>query len=530
MMEKASLKHYNCTKPPNGHGGTGLFFKPVIQTKLYINEPGDQYEREAEAMADKVMRMTDAPASPPFFNPAGNAIQRKCQACEEEDKHVHRKENVAGEAIGSNELDSYVGSLKSSGQPMPDNSRHFFESRFGHDFSKVRLHTDSVAAKSAQSINALAYTSGNNIVFNSGQYSPESNSGKKLIAHELKHVVQQQNSKQGGTTINRQPVNTPYNKALVEQSKRRLKVLQPRLDYLKSRETQIEIDKVHAAADRKSLDENSSQIGWQATERQEEFNFSKMNKGAFDISVTGDAVVFNVRFQAYFLDPKNKKFGQLKKSLTDGIALVWNQTLSGSTFGGRKFSVVPDISLINSLSERKADHWLIEVRKGDQDPAIHQGCNFPAPVPGTPTAITDTLCDNGVMNLPPLHVGKPGIIGHELLHLFGLLDRYMILSQPSAKKGGKPKVDLSKTRETGGRKDPLGAEDGTVLSEDLNYILLKLGVFDQEKSQGLAELPIVQKEVWRLEKIVKLGYDPDSLIPVRKDFNDKMLKDAENVP
>jgi hypothetical protein len=168
------------------------FFKPFIQTKLTVNEPGDHYEREADATADRVMRMTDTSINPTgFFKPASGTIQRKCQACEEEDKHVHRKESNGAEVHGNRALGNYISSLSSTGQSMPDSSRKFFEPRFGHDFSNVRLHTDSVAAKSAQSINALAYTSGNNIVFNSGQYSPESDSGKRLMAHELTHVVQQ---------------------------------------------------------------------------------------------------------------------------------------------------------------------------------------------------------------------------------------------------------------------------------------------------------------------------------------------------
>jgi hypothetical protein len=196
-METARLKHGDDARSPNRRGGKVPFFRPVIKPKLSINEPGDHYEREADAMADKVMRLTDASAiHNAFFKPAANTIQRKCQACEEDDKHVHRKENDGKETTGSNGLDNYVNTLSSSGQPMPESSRKFFEPKFGHDFSKVKLHTDSVAAKSAQSINALAYTTGNNIVFNSGQYSPESDSGKKLMAHELTHVVQQKESPQ----------------------------------------------------------------------------------------------------------------------------------------------------------------------------------------------------------------------------------------------------------------------------------------------------------------------------------------------
>lgn len=178
-LEKNTLNKVNNT-----------FFQP----KLTVNKPNDVYEQEADDMADKVMRMRDSTQSESaFFSPALNGIQRKCQHCEEEEK-LHRKENSDAETPGSNELDNYVGSLGTSGQAFPENSRQFFEPRFGQNFSNVRIHTDSVAAKSAQSINALAYTTGNNIVFNNGQYSPESESGKKLIAHELTHVIQQNGS------------------------------------------------------------------------------------------------------------------------------------------------------------------------------------------------------------------------------------------------------------------------------------------------------------------------------------------------
>ncbi|MBB6127734.1 eCIS core domain-containing protein [Mucilaginibacter lappiensis] len=163
----------------------------LVQPKLQVNEPGDRYEQEADAMADQVMRMSISSSNESsFFKPAPPVIQRKCQHCEEEEK-LHRKESTTAETSGSHELDNYIGSLGSSGQALPESSRQFFEPRFGHDFSNVRIHTGSVAAKSAQSINALAYTTGNNIVFNSGQYSTESDSGKRLMAHELTHVVQQ---------------------------------------------------------------------------------------------------------------------------------------------------------------------------------------------------------------------------------------------------------------------------------------------------------------------------------------------------
>jgi hypothetical protein len=81
--------------------------------------------------------------------------------------------------------------LRSRGEPLDPKTRSFMESCFGHDFSQVRVHHDARAAESARSVGALAYTVGRDVVFGSGQYSPGNHGGKRLIAHELTHVVQQ---------------------------------------------------------------------------------------------------------------------------------------------------------------------------------------------------------------------------------------------------------------------------------------------------------------------------------------------------
>jgi hypothetical protein len=81
--------------------------------------------------------------------------------------------------------------LRSSGQSLDQSNRTSMESRFGHDFSHVRIHVDDRAAQSAQAVNALAYTVGRDIVFGGGQYTPASSQGQKLLAHELTHVIQQ---------------------------------------------------------------------------------------------------------------------------------------------------------------------------------------------------------------------------------------------------------------------------------------------------------------------------------------------------
>jgi outer membrane protein OmpA-like peptidoglycan-associated protein len=122
-----------------------------------------------------------------------------CRECEEElhRQPIEEEEPIQTKGISGNnpgitqDVESQISSIRGGGYPLPESVRGFFEPRFGYDFSHVRIHTGSRAGESAKAVNALAYTVGRDIVFGAGQYSPETESGKKLIAHELTHVVQQ---------------------------------------------------------------------------------------------------------------------------------------------------------------------------------------------------------------------------------------------------------------------------------------------------------------------------------------------------
>jgi len=107
-----------------------------------------------------------------------------------EEPILQRKES-AGEAIFQTAPPIVYEALGSTGQPLDAQSRAFFEQRFGYDFSQVRVHTDSKAVESAPFLNALAYTAGRDVVFGAGQFAPESSTGRRLLAHELTHVIQQ---------------------------------------------------------------------------------------------------------------------------------------------------------------------------------------------------------------------------------------------------------------------------------------------------------------------------------------------------
>ena len=142
-------------------------------------------------MADRVMRM---PADEVTVSAAGSSLQRKCDACEEEDeeKLLQPKRESSGPATAGTTAPSGVHDvLRSSGRPLSPDTRSFFERRFGRDFSGVRVHADDAAGQSAREVSARAFTVGRDIAFGTGQYSPETRDGQRLLAHELTHVVQQ---------------------------------------------------------------------------------------------------------------------------------------------------------------------------------------------------------------------------------------------------------------------------------------------------------------------------------------------------
>jgi len=138
------------------------------------------------------------------FVPASNGLlQRKCacgnhtmaggecKGCSRKKRALQRKPMDRTEVSEVPPIVHEV--LRSSGQPLDQATRAFMEPRFGHDFSRVRVHTDAKAAESAGAVNAVAYTVGRNVVFGTEQYMPRMEAGRKLIAHELTHVVQQSN-------------------------------------------------------------------------------------------------------------------------------------------------------------------------------------------------------------------------------------------------------------------------------------------------------------------------------------------------
>ncbi len=225
--------------PVVGHGDFVASNTPtIIQPKLNVNAPDDAHEREADAMADRVLRIHTGPPHLPTQNAPAQVqrkctacaqemeeaempvqrkitdkinsahtfhIQRKCAACEQEET-LQRQELEAEEvvqaktwtpnAIGgcftaSPQFAKQLQTRKGNGRPLAFDTRQSMDQAFGADFSSVRIHTDSQAAELSQGIQAKAFTHGPDIFFNRGAYNPGSSEGQWLLAHELTHVVQQ---------------------------------------------------------------------------------------------------------------------------------------------------------------------------------------------------------------------------------------------------------------------------------------------------------------------------------------------------
>jgi hypothetical protein len=213
---------------------------PQVQTKLKIGAVDDPAEREADRVADQVMRMPDTGLTTMAAAP-GKTVQRACAACEgeiqrmpdamlqrdigdgeiqaqlvqaylsttgtagseadtvqrkaadaDDDEGMIQTKRVAGPEGGDSgpALQSRVGAL-SGGSPLAQSIRGYMEPRFGRDFGGVRVHADQSAAETARLANARAFTIGRDVVFGAGEYAPQSAEGRSLIAHELTHVVQQ---------------------------------------------------------------------------------------------------------------------------------------------------------------------------------------------------------------------------------------------------------------------------------------------------------------------------------------------------
>ncbi|MBV9211784.1 MAG: DUF4157 domain-containing protein [Acidobacteria bacterium] len=163
----------------------------AAQAETQVSQPFDKDEVEADSVANRVMRMPEPEKRSPCA--CGGGCPR-CQSAKPARARLQKKSlhaHDAGQAAAAPVAPVAQELLSSSGRPLDSATREFMEPRFEQDFSQVRVHADGQAALSAEAVQARAYTVGRDVVFGAGEYAPATTEGKRLIAHELAHVVQQ---------------------------------------------------------------------------------------------------------------------------------------------------------------------------------------------------------------------------------------------------------------------------------------------------------------------------------------------------
>lgn len=196
--------------------------EPETRSEMRVGRPDDEYEREADRIAEQVMRMPEETAVQPVrvtqpaprqTTPSPDSLLTR----EDEYRKVAANPKLQRDAAEppSGTVPAEVHKvLRMPGRPLDPVTRGFMEERFGHDFSRVRVYTGTTAERSARAVNARAYTVGNDVIFDAGRFSPRTQEGRRLIAHELTHVVQQHGQDGGGGTqpggvVQRQAEGTP---------------------------------------------------------------------------------------------------------------------------------------------------------------------------------------------------------------------------------------------------------------------------------------------------------------------------------
>lgn len=232
IAEKAGPSRNGIWRQPQvGNRAMGRLLSPSrIQPKLVVAPAGDRFEVEADRVADAVVRepgrvsrlgqSISRISSTPLQRScskceeeklqrkeAGDAryLQRKCSQCEEED--IQRKATVGGPGLSiSPAVERGIETARHGGQSIPRSLRSSLEPRFGVDLGGVRLHTDTAAASLAAAVHAHAFTTGNDIFFAAGRYQPDTIEGRRLLAHEVTHTIQQGN---GGVALQREEDTAP---------------------------------------------------------------------------------------------------------------------------------------------------------------------------------------------------------------------------------------------------------------------------------------------------------------------------------
>lgn len=483
------------------HGGSWIPGYPQsrvrIQAQLAVNPPGDIYEQEADRVADRV---THAP-SPQLqcVDPCGSEYPtRQTEQVSQEQARVWTK-HIGSSDVGQTVAPPIVHEvLASPGQSLYSTVRGFMEPRFGYDFSQVRVHTDAKAAESAQAMGAVAYTVGQEVVFGAGQYAPGTAEGRRLLAHELTHVVQQASA--ATPTLQRQPAHNDVADLELElQRKLSERALLARMleESQKSFAASVSERRVYTGSQQQAAKlkaQAQSDLG-----NIVRASTAELLKKKIDVVRSADGFVLHVRFELSYLGRKDSEgrskaaidIPRLEKALRD----AWTIDLTEGRYAGNKFRLEPQIEFRPQARKRSDKAFQLIVRhdaKGD---------SF---VPGMPGLSEE-------INLNPRHLqgDQIVIVAHELYHLFGWIDAYYDPKEAKKNPRGGPnapwKQHVVARRDAAGRGDLLGLPDPEHLRAWRDKGFISQADFDR---QTRAPLKVWQEDAAQI--LYALGAPPNA--------------------
>jgi hypothetical protein len=424
----------------------------TLQPKLNVNAPGDTYEQEADRIAEQLTAThahTAVEAAPP-------RVQRS----------TGQPNERAWEApAGFDPVSAGAGS------PLEPALRRDMEQHFGRDFGRVRVHTGARAAESAEALGARAYTVGRDVVFGGSQYAPGTAEGRRLLAHELTHVLQQGSGAVSPPTIRRQPDPKNGPERELSEKEARLAGLQRRIQDLSDDFVRLQRRRDEVASLRKRrADERAARTEANAGSKKGG-NLDTLNvlRRVIKVEQTQTTIRFVATIQITFLglsekDGSSRAAAEIP-NIAQAIRDAWTIGVTEGEYKGVDFSIDPRITFRAPTATPDPNAWQIEVRARDDK------------------AGTSATPMTGFISMNPAHLqpDRVRVIGHELFHMFGdLLDMYMTPVE-DAKGKRDPKYPVMVGRQDPkGRPDLRGITDPVVLKRWLDKGYITKAEFDRQ--------------------------------------------------
>jgi hypothetical protein len=308
------------------------------------------------------------------------------------------------------------------GTSLPALVRHDLEPRFGHDFSRVRIHADERAADAAGAMHARAFTVGRDIVFGAGMYRPETAAGRSLLAHELAHVVQQSGGAPSRSGFPALHAVAPQVQRDDDPVRLRARLAEVRTQLRTLREVTRRSTDEHAGAFTDRLrGESSAEIARRVRSDAISQEASRRTFPHSGVAATvrrvasaaqsGSTVTINMPIQVTYLalsdaDARARVASDIT-NICSAISDAWQTSIQTGEYAGLQFRAAPTVTFLSPGSPRSPNAFLIEVRGPDAGPSVGDGTT------GTISLASGHLAPNRVR-----------VVAHELVHLFGFIDTY----------------------------------------------------------------------------------------------------------